>query len=238
MSLAMTVTVALTASPALAQLPQTGVKVSTKVTPNKAGTKKSPRGVKVSGTVRWSTEAGFEPPVITGADVRISRGGVYNGGRYAKCSSRAIRRDGGPEENCPRKSIIGRATGVAKADTVLTRPKVVIVNGGARRAYLYTRLFHPALVQEPVPVRIKRTRGRWAYRLRITVPRNLLVVAGVPIALTKFKFAVGGKRYARKYIATTSCPRGGWRFQLRTYYRYVDGSTSSSAFSDKVPCRR
>jgi len=226
---------AVAVAPATAQLPDTGVKVNAKVTPKKAGTKKKPKGVKLSGKVQWSTEAGFEPPVITAANVLISKGGVYNGGKYAKCSKKKLQRDGGPN-NCPKKSIMGKASGLALADTVPTKPKVVIVNGGAKSSFLYTTLYHPALVQEPVPVSVKKQSGKWAYRLRITVPENLLIVAGVPIALKTFNFSVGGKKYAPKYIATTSCPKGGYSFQLQTFYRYNDGSTNSSKFTDRVPC--
>jgi len=226
------------AVPAMAQLPDTSVKVDAKVSPKKAGTKKKPKGINLSGKVTWTTEVGFEPPVITGATVFISKGGRYNGGSHAKCSKKKLQRDGGPN-NCPKKSIVGKATGLALADTVPTKPKVVIVNGGATSAFLYTTLYHPALVQEPVPVKIKKQTGKWAYRMDITVPENLLIVAGVPIALKTFNFEVGksGKRpWAKNYIQTTSCPKGGWTFDLETRYRYNDGSTSSSQYGDSVPC--
>jgi hypothetical protein len=229
---------AIAAGPAMAQLPKTSVTVDAKVTPKNAGTKKKPQGVKLSGTVNWKTEEGFEPPVITGATVFIGKGGRYNGGKYTKCSLRAIRRDGGPEENCPKKSIMGKATVTAWADTVQTFPKVVFVNGGAKSLFFYTRIFHPALVQEPIVSKIKKVSGQWAYRTDLEVPRNLRVVAGVPIAVTQFKFSVGGKPYAKNYFETTSCPKGGYKFQVETRYEYVDGTTSSSQYGDRVPCTK
>ncbi|MGH2804722.1 MAG: hypothetical protein ACRDL4_17005, partial [Thermoleophilaceae bacterium] len=61
-------------APSVAQTPATEITVKTKVSPNKAGTKKKPRGVTLSGTVTWDSEEGFEPPIITGARVLFPKG--------------------------------------------------------------------------------------------------------------------------------------------------------------------
>jgi hypothetical protein len=227
---------AVAAMPAMAQNPDTSVTVDAKVTPKKAGTKKKPKGVKLSGTVRWKTETGFEPPVITRANVYIGKGGNYNGGKYTKCSLKTLRRSG--PNACPKKSIMGTATGDAFADTVITHPKVVFVNGGQKALYFYTTLYFPALVQEPIIAKIQKVSGKWSYKTSLTVPQNLRVVAGVPIAVTKFKFNVGGKSYAKNYFETTSCPKGGYKFQVETFYEYSDTSTSSSMYGDTVPCTK
>jgi hypothetical protein len=216
--------------------PQTSVTVDAKVTPNNAGTKKKPQGVKLSGSIRWTTEAGQPPPIITKFDILIGKGGVYNGGKYPKCSlARANSR--GPQ-GCPKKSIVGKATGEALADDVITRPQVTFINGGANRVCFYTVLNNPARVQTCVPGVIRKlSGGKWAYRVTITVPKVLQVVAGVPIALRSIKWQTG-RPWAKDLIVTTSCPKGGWGFQLKTFYLYEDGSTSSSDFADKVPCKR
>jgi hypothetical protein len=231
---------AVAVAPSVAQdLPDTSIKVNAKVTPKNAGTKKNPQGVTLSGTVNWTTEAGFEPPVITGADVLIGKGGKYNGGKYPRCSAKTLKRDGGAGlKYCPKKSIMGNGTGVALADTVETKPKVVFVNGGAKEMYFYTTLFHPAFVQEPVIAKISKPGGKYAYRVRLKVPENLQIVAGVPIALKQFKYKIGGKKYAKDYFVTTSCPKGGYSFNVKTFYQYNDGSTSDSSFADKVPCTK
>jgi hypothetical protein len=230
---------AIAVNPALAQQPETTVKVNAKVSPKKAGTKKDPQGVTFSGSVKWTTlTPGVEPPIITGATVFFSKDGEYNGGKYPKCSKRTLelRQTAG----CPKKSIMGSATGIAKADNVTTRPKIEFVNGGKNMLWFFTTLFNPAFVQEPVPGVIKKiSHPKWGYRMRITVPESLQVVAGVPIALTDFNYKVGGKPYARDFITTTGCPKGNAHpFQVTTYYLYNDGSTSQSTFSDKVPCTR
>lgn len=226
---------AIAVAPAAAQTP-TQVEANAQVTPNKAGTKKNPQGVKLSGTVKWTSEAGVEPPIITAATVYLGKGGTYNGGRYAKCSKRELQKT---DPNCPKKSVMGKGTGAAFADTVITRPKVVFYNGGSRWMYLYTTLFNPAFVQEPVPAKITKVSGKWSYKVRITVPENLQIVAGVPIALRDFSYSLGAKKYAKDYITTTSCPKGNkWSFQLETEYLYSTGATSKSQTQDSVPCRR
>jgi hypothetical protein len=229
---------ALLIAPSVAQGPVTSVTVDAKVTPNKAGTKKKPQGVVLSGKVRWTSEAGVEPPIVTAFNILISKGGVYNGGKYPKCAESVVNRRG--PSACPAKSIMGTATGSAFADDVITRPKITFVNGGAKKICFYTVLTNPARVQTCVPGRIqKMSHPKWGYRVRITVPEVLQVVAGVPIALRDLSWKAGGKPWAKDWIATTSCPKGNkWPFEVETFYLYEDGSTGSSKFADSVACRR
>ena len=230
--------VAILAAPSVAQAPVTTVTVDAKVSPSKAGTKKKPQGVTLSGKIRWESEEGIEPPIVTAFDILISKGGVFNGGKYPKCAQAVVNRRG--PSACPKKSIMGSATGEALADDVITRPKVTFVNQGAKKICFYTVLTNPARVQTCVPGRITKLSGpKWRYRVKITVPQVLQVVAGVPIALRSITWRAGGKSWAKDWIATTSCPRGNkWGFRLETSYLYEDGSRGSSGHEDTIPCRR
>jgi hypothetical protein len=226
-------------APSVAQAPVTTIKVDATVKPNKAGTPKKPQGVKLSGKISWTSEAGVEPPIITDFDILISKGGVFNGGKYPKCSQAVLNRSG--PDACPKKSIMGTATGVALADDVITKPKVTFVNGGAKNICFYTVLTNPARVRACVPGVITKLRGdpKWGYRLKISVPEVLQVVAGVPIALRSIKWESGYRPWARDWIATTSCPKNNrWGFEVETFYLYEDGSTGSSTYADSVACRR
>jgi hypothetical protein len=229
---------AVAAAPAMAQdMPDTDFSLNVNVKPKNAGTKKNPQGITLSGNGKWNTEAGFDPPIITGADILIGKGGQYNGGKYAKCTKKILDREG--PKGCPKKSIMGKATGVARADTVNTKPDVVFVNGGAKKMFFYTTLYHPTLVQEPIEAKITKMTGKWRYRTRLTVPENLQVVAGVPIQLISFKFKVGGKPYAKEYFATTSCPKGGWKYQVTTFYLYdLLGQTSEDTYAGSESCKK
>lgn len=225
-------------SPTVAQTPQTSVTVDSNVSPNRAGTPKKPQGVTLSGKIRWQSEEGIEPPIITAFDIFLAKGGLYNGGKYAKCSAAVANRNG--PQACPKKSIMGTARGVAFADQEITRPKVTFINGGARNICFYTVLTNPARVETCVPGKVTKLNGnpKWGYRLQIRVPEVLQVVAGVPIALREISFKAGGKSYAKDWIATTSCPKNRkWGFQVETSYLYNDGSTSSSQFADSVACK-
>jgi hypothetical protein len=207
----------------------TKFRVKATVTPNKAGTKRNPQGVRLRVRATWDHPAGVERPVISRAFVWFPRGSLYNGGKYPRCSKRTLDRRG--PSGCPKRSRMGRATGVAWADTVRTKPRIVIVNGGPRKVWLYTTLYRPALVREPVPMFVKRTRGRWAYKARIVVPEVLQVVAGIPVALASFRSTAG----RGKWLATTGCPRNRrWRFRVKTQY----AGGGSSTFTDKIRCRR
>jgi hypothetical protein len=229
---------AMLVAPSVAQTPVTTVTVDAKVTPSNAGTKRKPQGVKLTGKVTWDSQEGIEPPIITAFDILLSKGGLYNGGKYPTCAESLINRRG--PGACPKESIMGSARGVALADQEITRPTVTMVNGGAKRICFYTVLTNPARVRTCVPGRITKLNGnpKWSYRVKITVPEVLQVVAGVPIALREITYEAGGRRWAKDWLATTSCPKNRkWPFQVETSYLYNDGSTDSSSYSDSITCR-
>jgi hypothetical protein len=194
--------------------------------------------VTLSGTIRWKSEEGIEPPIVTAFNILIAKGGLYNGGKYPKCPQSKVNRNG--PSSCPKKSIMGSATGAAYADDVITRPKITFVNGGAKNICFYTVLTNPARVQTCVPGKITKLNSpKWSYRLKITVPEVLQVVAGVPIALRDLTWKAGGKPWAKDWLATTSCPKSRkWAFEVETFYLYEDGSRDSSVYKDSVRCKK
>ena len=227
-------------APSVAQAPEATVTLDAKVTPNKAGTPPKPQGVKLSGSFKWTSPAGIDPPIITKFDAYVAKGaGVFNGGKYKKCAA-AVANRGGPSA-CPKESIMGSATGVANADTTITRPTVTFINGGATSVCAYTVLQNPARVATCVPVTVKKLSGdpKWGYRITATVPKVLQVVAGVPIALRSLTFNLGGKPYAKDYIATTSCPKNKkWAFEVTTtLLNDLTGETGSTTYADSVACK-
>jgi hypothetical protein len=203
------------------------------VSPNKAGTKAKPKGVKLTFNAKWETTGDVEHPIITSGDVNIPKGGLYNGGKFPSCSAATLSH-GGPSK-CPSKSIMGSGSGDALADTVHTVPKITVVNGGKDRIYFWTVLQNPARVQAAVPATIKKdTSGRWSYKVHFEVPRSLQIVAGVPITLNTLRVTVGGKSYAKDYIATTSCPSNRkWQYSA-TATLSTGGSVS---YNGSTPCK-
>jgi hypothetical protein len=245
------VAAAVVAAPAAAQVPVTEFNSTAKISPKKAGTKKNPRGVQLTGSLKFNTiTQGIEEPIITGGDVLIAKGGVWNGGKYPKCSKATMNRNQSPDK-CPKGSIVGSGTGVAFADQDRADPDVVFVNGGKKMLWAFTTLYNPALVREPVPIKITKTSGKWAYKAQFRVPEVLQVVGGVPITLRSFNYKVGGKfklpgerkvtnasKYAPDLLATTSCPKSKkYPYEATAHYLYNTGQIGKDTYKGSVPCR-
>lgn len=198
------------------------------VTPNKAGTKKHPQGVKLAVTAKFDISEAYDPPLVDPVTVLFPKGGLYNGAKYPKCSETTLARKG--VSGCPKGSIMGKGSGKAMADDVPTYPKVTIVNGGARRVYFYTVLTNPARVQAPIVGKITKLSGQYSYKLQAQIPKSLQIVAGVPIVLYELTLS-GGKG---DWLATTSCPADKrWRYHAEGLF--TTGETI--IYDDSVPCR-
>jgi hypothetical protein len=220
------------ATAALAQGTWPNVTVKPSVTPNKAGTTAHPQGVQLKVGFHWETLGASNQPIVTKFVVKFPKGSLYNGGSATKCSLAAVTR--GPQA-CPSASIVGSGTGDAYADTVITHPKITVVNGGASTVYFYTVLNNPARVQEPVIGHITRTSGNYAYTLSVTVPNNLRIVAGVPIELTSLSVSAG----KGSWLATTGCTGGHWPFAVTTSYENPNtGETGQASYSSSVACHK
>jgi hypothetical protein len=121
---------------------------------------------------------------------------------------------------------------------VAAHADVLFFNGGWKRTFAYTTLYNPAFVQEAIVVKRTKMRGRWAHRESLRVPKSLQVVAGVPIQMTGARMRIGGKRYARDYITSSSCPKGGWRYRAIAHYLFATNETGRDVLNGRIPCRR
>ena len=182
------------------------IKVSAvvKVTPNKAGTPRHPQGVKVDVRAKIDIPHDYDPPLVQSVTSGLSKAGVYNGAQVPDLQLRR-RWSAAGCRTCPARSIMGHATGTADADGVKSYPKVTIVNGGAHFVYFYVVLSTPARVQQPIAATItKLTSARWQYRLDFKIPRNLQIVAGIPLRAEGFHATFGRE----DWIATHVLPAG------------------------------
>lgn len=161
-----------------------------------------PGGVKLSTTFGWGGLSRARAPVITGFGLWFPAGSKYNGARYPSCSAKKI--DAGGPAACPNGSIMGSGSGVAYAGSAITRPKITVVNGGAKEVLFYVVLDNPAYVRKAVVGHITRVSGKFAYHLSAVIPKDLRVVAGVPVKLTSLKINAG----KGKWLAITSAPAG------------------------------
>jgi len=219
------------ATVALAQATWPAVTVAPKVSPNKAGTRAHPQGVKLTATFHWQTLGSSSQPIVTNFLLLFPKGSQYNGGKVTTCSVRTL--DSAGPSGCPKASILGSGTGNAYADTVITHPAITVVNGGASTVYFYTVLNNPARVAEPVIGHITKMSGKYAYKLSVAVPQNLQMVAGVPIELTYLTVTAG----KGTWLATTDCPGGKWPFSATTTYLNPNtNATGSTSFSASIRC--
>ncbi|MCW2983283.1 MAG: hypothetical protein JWR63_853 [Conexibacter sp.] len=192
------------------------IKITTrvKVTPNKAGTPKHPQGVKaeVWGTIDIPHDV--DPPLVQSVDVWFPKDGIYNGTKFPTCSGAKMAHSG--PSICPARSVMGHGTAVADADGVKTRPTVTVLNGGRDKVWFYVVLQHPARVAEPVRGTITKLIGsRWGYKVHVDIPRNLQIVAGIPLRVDSFHGIVG----RGDWIATTHCPSDHrWRYHAEAHY--------------------
>ncbi len=190
--------------------PPTKVDVDARVKPNKAGTPRRPRAVKVIVDARLDSPTGYERPILQRGRILFPRGGRWNGKKFPKCSETTLNRRG--LSACPKRSIFGKGRAIGWADTAITRPRITLVNGGARRIYFFTQLTNPARVNLAVVGKLKPRRGKWSYQLDFAVPVALQIVAGVPISITKLHVVAGRK----DILATTYCPRSRrWPYEAR-----------------------
>jgi hypothetical protein len=223
--------------PAMAQ-DQSGVRIesSATATPNKAGTAAHPRGVTLSASARLIFPEDVEAPIVTGIDIVASPGIDWHGDKYATCAKATLDRKG--PKGCPRTSIMGTATATGRADTVAARVDVVFVNGGERTTYAYATLNNPARVRETLVIHTTRmSSGPWGHRETVSIPRSLQIVGGVPLQLDRIRFTIGGRSYAKGYVASTSCPSGGWKYQV-TAHTSTDGQASQTVGSGRIACTK
>ena len=218
------VAAAVVATTVFAQSPGTSntvITVHAQVSPKKVGTPKHPQGVHLNVQVTWVTSGDGAKPVIQSAVSFFPQGSLYNGAKYPSCSATTMDLRG--LSACPPGSIMGHGTGQALADTTPTTPVVTVVNGGASHVYFWTVLNNPARVQSAVPgdITYLGKHGKYAYKLILTVPAVLQVVAGVPIALQSFQVSSG----KGTWLADTGCPSNHrWPFQVTTFYGIPDPS--------------
>jgi hypothetical protein len=215
--------------PSIAQAPPVTLTVKAKVIPNKAGTPKNPQGVKIRASVEFFYPDGYDREPVDKGYMLFPKGGQYNGDDYPRCHPRRLARKG--PSACPKRSFMGDIKGEVWADTVVTRPKIKVFNGGPKLALAHVTLYHPALVKEVVKVHVKKLRHRkWSYKASMDIPASLEIVAGIPIAPKKLYGTIG----RGKWLATTHCPKSRrWEYMGKAWF--TDGT--SITHRDSVPCR-
>jgi hypothetical protein len=217
----------------IAQGGPTTITVDAKATPNNGGSKAKPQGHKISAKITVTTAGDVDHPIVQSGDVFFPKGSLYQGQKFTSCKKAVLSRSG--PDGCPAKSIMGKGSGSANADTVEAGPKVVIINGGKNLVWFYTTLQRPARVRAAIAGKLTPQSGQWAYKLHFVVPDSLQVVAGIPITLNNLTASAGFKSWAKQWLATTSCGAGNkWPFEA-----HLQLSTNQTVnYTDSVTCKK
>ncbi len=199
-----------------ASAPPITVTVHPRVTPQRSGTPAHPQGVHLNVSMRFGIPAAYDPPLVSRIEAWFPRGALFEGGRYPACARHVLVAYG--PTRCPAGSILGHGTGLAMADRTPTHPQITVVGGGAHRVWFYTVMTNPARVQEPVAGTVTQLHGRWAYQLSVSIPRNLQIIAGIPIVLHTLDISAG----RGTWLATTGCPADR-RWRWKALGRFTNG---------------
>jgi hypothetical protein len=224
---------------ALAAPAQTTLTADVRAMPTKAGTAKRPAGVKLDGKLQLTTPDGAAWPVVTAFEIWFGPGITFKGDAAPACRVSALS-NGGPSA-CPAKSIMG-AGSLGRRDPNADFGQgnnITFVNapGGSLTAWVV--LQDPARVQAAAIGTVVDGRpGPWPHRQTWTIPRSLQLVAGIPITLNSLSFAIGGKSWAKTYVATTRCPAGGWAWRVRVHTMKATGAAAVLDTRGRTPCHR
>jgi hypothetical protein len=196
-----------------------------------------PWSINLGTTVTVSTPDGAPPSPLQSVDIRFPQA-TLNDDRFPACAVNELELRG--PSACPKASKVGH--GVARADVrplldFLVDVDLQVFVGPEERGGRML-LFHAQARQIPAVELIlkgllRKTQGRYGYRLTLEIPEISTVPGSPPAAVTFFDVQVGGKNRGRSFLeAPRSCPRSGLPFAGA--FGYADGTSSST--TAKIDC--
>jgi hypothetical protein len=229
-----------------------------KVSPSTAGTKSKPRAVSLTANPYFDSNAPDLDRQVqfatVNATVYFPKGGVYNGKYFKSCSATTVFQD---EKRCPKGSRVGTANGRGLGIGLDEAVKGQFFNiKGGKGATLLVTGESPLIIREVVPAKLTKLSGdpNFSYKLSFTVPRNLQSPApGVIATVMRFQSTFprqyvtrttrrNGRTVKTKVplIASTTCPKGGWKYRyVADYTTTFDGAVESAqTVNGSQTCRR
>jgi hypothetical protein len=235
-------TALLLVAPATADAPlQPVVKVQASISPSKV---KKGTAVALSVNTFFDTNppGGDSAPVTQGLAL-FPKGAVTNGRLFPSCSAAQLTRAHNVLSKCPKGSLIGKGTVLAKAVqlNVISTGKVTLFNGpGGRSVTFNIHATIPADINQSFDAPLKRIGGKYSYSLTLPVPESLQqILPGVFVSVRNFKIHTNasivshGKR--RGYIEVNQCPKGG-KAPIHVAVKFADGTSAATDSTIAYKC--
>lgn len=247
--LVLAVTAALAAAPA-ADAIESIQQVDGGAVPNVSGTKARPRAVALTVHLYFDSIAPDLDRQVqfatTHGELFFPKEGLTNNRLFPSCAPVTVLTD---ERQCPAGSRIGSGTarGVGLGLDEDVRLTLFNLPDGKGDAVLVVGS-SPLIIREVVPAKLTKLSGDpdFSYKLSFTVPRNLQSPApGVIATVMRFQSTFPRQYVTRKgrkvpLIASTSCPKGGWKYRfVADYTTTFDGAVESSqTVNGSLKCKR
>jgi hypothetical protein len=183
--------------------------ISGKISPNK-GKPGTPLALTIGFTI---TRENGENNTLRKVVLDFPPNAVANGAKFPSCMPAAInaRRS---FNSCPKGSLIGRGSLVADvpATDVYNVPgKVTLFNGaGGKSITVHIYAENPVLISQAFTAPLRKTSGRYGYKLTADIPYELQEISdGWFAEVKRFTTTVDAKWRGRGYIEAKRCPKGG-----------------------------
>lgn len=223
------------------------------VSPNKA---QNPPANGVGTPIKLKIDTKFQQPagttyVLKSLNYQLPGGAsIYTNGKlFPSCSAAKLQAARGVLSKCPKGSKIGsgKATGTAVALDITSSGALTIFNGpGGKSLTMNINIIRPAAINATFSAPLKKTKGKYGYKLTVSVPKSLQSILDGPIVVDRIQATTGAtltiKGKKRGYIEAkaNACPKSG-KLPIRGNFFFEDANTKVDATSTTdatIACRR
>jgi hypothetical protein len=221
------------------------------ISPNKA---QNPPANGIATPITLKIDNKFKQPagttfVLKSLDYEFPKGAVTNGKIFPSCSAAKLQAAHGVLSKCPKGSKIGHgvATGTAVALGITSTGALTLFNGpGGKSITMNINIIRPAAINATFSSPLKKTSGKFGYKLTVNVPTSLQSILDGPIVVQRIQATTGAtltiKGKKRGYIEgkATACPKSG-KLPIMAHFFFTDANTNVNATSTtnaNIKCRR
>lgn len=187
--------------------------------------------------------------VLKSLDYLFPKGAVANGKLFPSCSAAKLQAAHGVLTKCPKGSRIGSgiATGTAVALGITSTGDITLFNGpGGKSITMNINIIRPAAINATFSAPLKKTSGKFGYKLTVNVPTSLQSILDGPIVVRRIQATTGAtitvKGKKRGYIEAnaSACPKSG-KLAIKGDFFFTDANTNVDATSNTegtITCKR